>query len=59
MSKKSPFVFNHRAIFINILNFYTRKMKKKNQYDIFLYIVQQLKMKELWDNKEDETWENA
>lgn len=33
--------------------------KKRNQYDEFLHKVQQQKMKELWDNKEDEAWENA
>ena len=35
------------------------KMKGKNQYDEFLHKIQQEKMKELWDNKEDEDWENA
>ncbi|MBS3072054.1 hypothetical protein J4408_03620 [Candidatus Pacearchaeota archaeon] len=35
------------------------KMKEKNQYDEFLHKVQQEKMKELWNNKEDEDWENA
>ncbi|MBS3099239.1 hypothetical protein J4462_03435 [Candidatus Pacearchaeota archaeon] len=35
------------------------KMKEKNQYDEFLHKIQQEKMKELWDNKEDEVWENA
>lgn len=35
------------------------KMKKRNQYDEFLHKIQQEKMKELWDNKEDEAWENA
>lgn len=34
-------------------------MKMKNQYDEFLYKVQQYKMKELWDNKEDESWEKV
>jgi hypothetical protein len=34
-------------------------VKKRNQYDEFLHKVQQIKMKELWDNKEDEEWENA
>jgi len=34
-------------------------VKKKNQYDEFLHKIQQAKMKELWDNKEDESWENA
>jgi hypothetical protein len=33
--------------------------KQKNQYDEFLHKIQQEKMKELWDNKEDEEWENA
>jgi len=34
-------------------------LKKRNQYDEFLHKIQQPKMKELWDNKEDEAWENA
>ncbi len=33
--------------------------KKRNQYDEFLHKIQQQKMKELWDNKEDEVWDNA
>ncbi len=36
-----------------------KKCKLKNQYDEFLHKIQQEKMKELWDNKEDEEWENA
>ncbi len=36
-----------------------KSMKKRNQYDEFLHKVQKVKMKELWDNKEDEAWENA
>jgi hypothetical protein len=35
------------------------KSRKANQYDEFLHEVQKAKMKELWDNKEDEAWENA
>ena len=35
------------------------KIKEKNQYDEFLHKIQQEKMRELWDNKEDEEWENA
>ena len=35
------------------------KLKQKNQYDEFLHKIQQTKMKELWDNKEDEAWENV
>lgn len=34
------------------------KIKEKNQYDEFLHKIQQPKMKELWDNKKDEDWEN-
>lgn len=34
-------------------------VKNKNQYDEFLHKIQQPKMKELWDNKEDEAWEDA
>jgi hypothetical protein len=33
--------------------------KKRNQYDKFLHKIQQSKMKELWDNKDDGVWENA
>ena len=33
------------------------KMKERNQYDEFLHKIQQEKMRELWDNKEDEDWE--
>jgi len=35
------------------------ELKKKNQYDEFLHKIQQTKMEELWDNKEDEEWGNA
>lgn len=36
----------------------TGKQNQK-QYDKFLHAIQQEKMKELWDNKEDEEWEHA
>ncbi|MBU2560953.1 MAG: hypothetical protein KKD17_01555 [Nanoarchaeota archaeon] len=36
-----------------------KTVKKKNQYDEFLHKVQQPKMKELWDNKDDEAWESV
>ena len=41
-----------------LIKFY-KLAKKRNQYDEFLQKIQQPKMKELWDNKEDEDWENA
>ena len=34
-------------------------VKKKNSYDEFLHKIQQPKMKELWDNKVDEAWDNV
>jgi hypothetical protein len=36
-----------------------KRVKARNQYDEFLHKIQQPKMKELWDNKEDEVWEHA
>ena len=36
-----------------------QNIKKRNQYDEFLHKIQQAKMKELWDNKEDGAWENV
>lgn len=36
-----------------------RKMKERNQLNEFLLRAQQPKMRELWDNEEDEVWENA
>ena len=42
----------------NMITVY-KNVKKKNQYDGFLHKIQQAKMKELCDNKEDEAWEHA
>jgi hypothetical protein len=33
--------------------------KKRRQYDEFIHKIQQAKMKQLWDNEEDEAWEDA
>lgn len=35
------------------------EVEKRNQYDEFLHKIQQPKMRELWDNPEDEAWEHA
>jgi hypothetical protein len=35
------------------------KIKERNQYDEFLHKIQQPVMKELWDNKADEVWDNV
>ena len=34
-----------------------KEAKKRNQYDEFLHKIQQPKMNELWNNKEDEIWD--
>jgi hypothetical protein len=31
----------------------------RNQYDEFLHKIQQTRMRELWDNKEDDVWESV
>jgi len=36
-----------------------QKIRMRNQYDEFLHKIQQPKMRELWDNKDDGEWENA
>ncbi|MCF7861482.1 hypothetical protein K9M79_04475 [Candidatus Woesearchaeota archaeon] len=36
-----------------------KSVKQNNQYDEFLHKVQQDRMKSLWDNKDDEDWENV
>ena len=36
-----------------------KDIKNRNQYDEFLHKIQQAKMKELWNNREDEAWEDA
>jgi len=36
-----------------------KEARRRRQYDEFLHRIQQTKMKELWDNVEDEAWEDA
>jgi len=36
-----------------------KESRARRQYDEFLHRVQQSKMRELWDNAEDEAWEHA
>ncbi len=43
--------------FINTLLEYYERSNSQNQYDQFLHKIQQMKMKELWDNPDDEDWE--
>ncbi len=36
-----------------------KESRKRRQYDEFIHAIQQAKMRELWDNEEDEAWEDA
>ncbi len=48
----------YNELISELINFY-RNVSIHNQYDEFLHKIQQEKMQELWDNKEDEAWENV
>ena len=48
----------YEELIVNLIEMF-KKLKMRNQYDEFLHKIQNHKMKELWDNKEDEGWENA
>ncbi|MCD6414663.1 MAG: hypothetical protein J7L23_03495 [Candidatus Diapherotrites archaeon] len=37
----------------------SKNVRMRNQYDEFLHKIQQPKMRELWDNKYDEVWEDV
>jgi hypothetical protein len=43
---------------LNLLKL-AKEHKNRRQYDEFIHRIQQAKMKELWDNEEDEAWEHA
>ena len=43
---------------MNLVKHY-QKTRYQSTYDEFLHKIQQMKMRELWDNEEDEDWENA
>jgi S-adenosylmethionine:diacylglycerol 3-amino-3-carboxypropyl transferase len=36
-----------------------KQRRNRRQYDEFIHTIQQAKMKELWDNEEDEAWEDV
>ena len=48
----------YNELILELIKFY-KNVSINNQYDEFLHKIQQEKMKELWDNKEDEAWENV
>ena len=48
----------YEELIIHLIEMF-KNLKMRNQYDEFLHKIQKPKMKELWDNREDEAWENA
>ena len=48
----------YNELILELIKFY-KNVSINNQYDEFLHKIQQEKMKELWDNKEDEVWEDV
>lgn len=48
----------YNALLAKMIRTY-KDAKARNQYDEFLHKVQQKKMKEIWDNKTDEAWEDV
>ncbi len=36
-----------------------KESKKRTNYDMFLNRIQKTKMKELWDNSDDEAWQDG
>ena len=44
---------------INKLLIFYENAKTRNQYDEFLHKIQQMKMRELWDNEEDDAWDQS
>jgi len=49
---------SYNELLIKLIRF-VNESKNKNQYDEFLHKIQQEKMKELWDNKEDGVWDDC
>ncbi|MHA1377407.1 MAG: hypothetical protein ACTSRG_03385 [Candidatus Helarchaeota archaeon] len=48
----------YNELILKMVEIYKR-VKSNNQYDEFLHKIQQMKMRELWDNEEDEEWQNT
>ncbi len=49
---------SYNSLLLKMIDLFKRS-KERNQYDRFLHTVQQTKMKELWDNPDDEVWDNV
>ncbi len=50
---------SYNEIIKKVFGAYVKNLQKGDQYNKFLHYIQQAKMKELWDNKADEDWDNV
>jgi len=48
----------YNEVILKMVEIY-KQVKSNNQYNEFLHKIQQMKMRELWDNEEDEEWQNT
>ncbi len=48
----------YNELIMKMVEVYER-FKSNNQYNEFLHKIQQMKMRELWDNEPDEEWEKT
>ncbi|MFT4343601.1 MAG: hypothetical protein ACMXYE_02530 [Candidatus Woesearchaeota archaeon] len=48
----------YNDLIMQMLKIY-KSSKKNNQYDKFIHTIQRSKMNELWDNNNDEDWDNV
>ena len=48
-----------RETYNEIISDLIENSKKRTPYDEFIHKIQQTKMKQLWDNEEDEAWQDA
>ena len=49
---------SYNEVLKNLVSIYMI-LKRNDQYDKFLHEIQKPKMKELWENKDDEIWNSA
>ena len=47
----------YNELIMNLVKHY-QKTRYESTYDEFLHKIQQMKMRELWDNEDDEDWDN-
>lgn len=48
----------YNELILKMIEYY-KHLKNNNQYDSYLHKIQQMKMKELWDNDQDAAWDQA